>query len=67
VILEVQSLECIPPPADTPDPDEVRGKCPMCGDPVVSRCFYVTGKGYICLWLCWSSLRKRGCDYRRVL
>ena len=51
-----------------PDPDWVRGRCPLCGEDVVSNCYYVGGKGYIIVWECWASLGETAtCDYRRVL
>jgi hypothetical protein len=51
-----------------PDPEWVRGRCPMCGEDVVSNCYYVGGKGYIIIWECWASLGETPrCDYRRVL
>jgi hypothetical protein len=51
-----------------PHPGWVRGRCPMCGEDVVSNCYYVGGKGYIIIWECWASLGETpGCDYRRVL
>ena len=53
---------------DRPDPDWVRGRCPLCGEEVVSNCYYVGGKGYIIVWECWASLSDTAtCDYRRVL
>ena len=53
---------------ERPDPDWVRGRCPMCGEDVVSNCYYVGGKGYIIVWECWGSLGDTpDCDYRRVL
>jgi hypothetical protein len=54
--------------AGRPDPEWVRGRCPMCGEDVVSNCYYVGGKGYIIVWECWASLAETPtCDYRRVL
>ena len=53
---------------ERPDPGWVRGRCPACGDDVVSNSYYLGGKGYILVWECWSSLGKAPtCDYRRVL
>jgi hypothetical protein len=53
---------------ERPDPDWVRGRCPMCGEEVVSNCYYVGGKGYMIVWECWASLgESAACDYRRVL
>lgn len=51
-----------------PDPAWTRGKCPVCGDDVVSNLYYIAGRGYLIRWECWSALRERpSCDYRRVL
>ena len=53
---------------ERPDPDWVRGRCPMCGEEVVSNCYYIGGKGDILVWECWASLGPEPrCDYRRVL
>jgi hypothetical protein len=55
-------------PTGRPDPEWIRGRCPMCGEDVVSNCYYVGGKGYIIVWECWASLGDTPtCDYRRVL
>ena len=55
-------------PEARPDPEWVRGRCPLCGEDVVSNCYYVGGKGYIIVWECWASLGDTPtCDYRRVL
>lgn len=54
--------------SDRPRPEWVRGVCPQCGDELVSNCYYVGGKGYLCLWECWSSLSSHPtCSYRKVL
>jgi hypothetical protein len=51
-----------------PDPEWVRGKCPVCGDDLVSNLYYVGGKGYLVRWECWASLGKDPqCEYSRVL
>ena len=53
---------------ERPEPDWVRGKCPRCGEALVSNCYYVAGRGYLILWECWASLADQPtCDYRRVL
>jgi hypothetical protein len=55
-------------PAERPDPAWVRGKCPHCGDVVVSNLYYVGGQGYLLRWECWSSLGEEAtCDWRKVL
>lgn len=51
-----------------PDPQWVRGRCPECGDDLVSNMYYIGGKGYLVIWECWGSLSAQpGCEYRRVL
>jgi hypothetical protein len=51
-----------------PDAEWVRGKCPVCGDDLVSNLYYVGGKGYLVRWECWSSLGEDpNCEYSRVL
>jgi hypothetical protein len=60
--------EAVAARTERPDPDWVRGRCPLCGEEVVSNCYYVGGKGYIIVWECWGSLGDAAtCDYRRVL
>ena len=51
-----------------PNPEWVRGRCPSCGDDLVSNLYYVGGKGYLLVWECWDSLKENAqCGYRRVL
>ena len=51
-----------------PRPEWVRGACPTCGAPVVSNCYYVGGRGYLCVHECWNSLQEvPACGYRKVL
>jgi hypothetical protein len=51
-----------------PDPQWVRGRCPECGDDLVSNLYYIGGKGYLMIWECWNSLGENPrCTYRRVL
>lgn len=51
-----------------PKPEWVRGECPQCGQPVVSNCYYVGGRGYLITHECWASLgEKPTCTYRKVL
>lgn len=51
-----------------PRKEWVRGSCPKCGDDLVSNCYFVSGRGYLICWECWSSLsEKPTCDYRKVL
>ncbi len=54
--------------SDRPKPEWVRGVCPQCGEPVVSNCYYVGGKGYLITNECWASLMENPtCSYRKVL
>ena len=51
-----------------PDPQWVRGRCPECGDDLVSNLYYIGGKGYLLVWECWASLGEDpACRYRKVL
>jgi hypothetical protein len=53
---------------ERPEPEWVRGRCPECGEDVVSNCYYIGGRGYVIRWECWASLGDAPtCDYRRVL
>ena len=55
---------------ERPDPEWIRGSCPVCKGDLVSNAYYVGGQGYIILWQCWESLgspEERTCDYQRVL
>jgi len=53
---------------ERPDPQWVRGRCPECGDDLVSNLYYIGGKGYLLCWECWGSLGENpACRYRRVL
>lgn len=51
-----------------PDPKWVRGKCPECGDDLISNLYYVGGKGYVIMWECWGGMGDPPtCTYRRRL
>ena len=53
---------------DRPRAEWVRGTCPQCGEPTVSNCYYVGGKGYLIAHECWASLGENpSCSYRKVL
>ncbi len=53
---------------DRPRPDWVRGVCPQCGSELVSNCYYVGGRGSLCLYECWQSLSENpSCSYRKVI
>jgi hypothetical protein len=68
MLMEERGTQTAVARTERPDPDWVRGRCPMCGEEVVSNCYYVGGKGYIIVWECWASLGETAsCDYRRVL
>jgi hypothetical protein len=61
---------CSPVPSESepPRPEWVRGRCPLCGDFVVSNTYYVDGRGYLIAWECAASLSEPAtCDYRRIL
>jgi hypothetical protein len=54
--------------SERPRADWVRGRCPDCGDDLVSNCYYVGGRGYLICWECWSSIGQNPtCAYRKVL
>ena len=54
--------------AERPDPAWVRGRCPECGDELVSHLYYVHGKGYLIQWECWASQGEEpSCGYKIVL
>ena len=68
ILMEARGTPAAAARKERPDPDWVRGRCPICGEEVVSNCYYVGGKGYIIVWECWASLGETAtCDYRRVL
>ena len=51
-----------------PDPQWVRGRCPECGDDLISNMYFSPGNGYIIRWECWSSRGESPqCGYKRVL
>lgn len=53
---------------ERPDPAWVRGRCPKCGDELVSHLYFCKGKGYVIQWECWSSKSNTPtCDYKKVL
>ena len=55
-------------PSCSPSPELVRGRCPECGDHLLSNCYYCAGRGYIITYECWSSLNERPtCSYRKVI
>lgn len=61
-----------PPPAPTPagptpNPALVRGRCPECGDLLVSEIPFVPGHGYLTIHACRSARGENAtCDYQRV-
>jgi len=64
----VEQLETERPLPDRPRPQWIRGKCPKCGDDIVSNCYYIGGMGYKIVWECWSSLKQNpNCDYQKFL
>jgi hypothetical protein len=48
----VESVRSMVYGAAGPAPEMVRGRCPECGDHLVSNCYYVGGRGHI---ICWES------------
>lgn len=55
-------------PNGRPKPSAVRGRCPECGEDLVSNLYYIGGQGYLMVWECWGSLGENAeCSYRRVL
>lgn len=54
---------------ERPDAQSVRGRCPECGDDLVSNLYYIPGEGYLIIWACWSSLveGEAPCRYTKVL
>ena len=53
---------------DRPDPEWVRGRCPKCGEELVSNLYYTHGVGYRVKWECWASIKKpKSCDFSKVL
>lgn len=63
-----QTARLASPELPAPDPEWVRGNCPRCGQDLVSRCYYVAGRGYLVAWECWGAREgSQECDYRRIL
>ena len=55
-------------PNGRPKPSAVRGRCPECGEELVSNLYYIGGQGYLMVWECWASLGENAqCTYRCVL
>jgi hypothetical protein len=53
---------------DRPDPAWVRGRCPECGDELVSHLYYKRNEGYVIQWECWASQGDSpSCGYKKVL
>jgi hypothetical protein len=53
---------------DRPRPEWVRGRCPECGEELVSNLYYVGGRGYLVRWECWASLKENPpCTFYKVL
>lgn len=56
------------PKNERPDPEWVRGRCPKCGEELVSHCHYLPRSGYVVVWECWNSRPEVAtCDYRKML
>jgi hypothetical protein len=55
-------------PHERPDPAWVRGRCPECGDELVSHLYYKRNEGYVIQWECWASrYEPPTCDYKKAL
>jgi hypothetical protein len=53
---------------EQPDEKFVRGRCPECGDFLVSNIYSANGSGYLLRWECWQSLQQNPkCEYFHVL
>ena len=53
---------------DRPDPAWVRGRCPECGDELVSHLYSKRNEGYVIQWECWASQGESpSCGYKKVL
>lgn len=56
-----------------PDPKWIRGKCPVCGDDLVSNLYYLPGvrylgSPYVVMWECWSAMGEHPtCVFGRTL
>lgn len=54
--------------ADRPNPADVRGLCPVCGEEMVSVWYDYGDRGTLIVFHCWASLSEfPTCDYRRTL
>ena len=65
--LEAETLHPKRHTSAAPDPDWVRGKCPICGAPTVQNTYYIGGRGDVAQLECWNSLgpqEGRTCEYR---
>lgn len=66
-----QSREEIDAPQTTmgqPNPEWIRGTCPLCANYLVSHLYYVAQKGYLVIWECWGThAAPPTCDYKKVL
>ena len=53
---------------DRPDPAWVRGRCPECGEELVSHLYYKRNEGYVIAWKCFNSMGETPtCTYEKVL
>jgi hypothetical protein len=53
---------------ERPDPAWVRGRCPECGDEIVSHLYYIAKQGYVLKWRCWSAEGESPtCSWEKVL
>jgi hypothetical protein len=64
----VEHVRVASPKTGRPRSEWIRGKCPKCGDDLISNAYYVGGRGYKIIWQCWASLGETPtCDYQHVL
>ncbi len=53
---------------ERPDPEWVRGLCPVCGEELISECEWILDRGYVIFWACWGSKAEPPtCRYFRAL
>ncbi len=48
-----------------PDPERIRGRCPVCRGPVVRAAYEPRGDADepAVIWICWAMLRGSGCTW----
>jgi hypothetical protein len=62
------SYEIVYKNGELPDPVWIRGRCPKCGNDLISRKRYKSGYGYMIHWTCYNRLiESPTCNYDKVL